>query len=70
MNTPGSLWTSVSTCLRSGSSAAPLRIDLEREGDVPILDPQSLHHAETDDVLPAVRIGDAAKRVEELLFSH
>ena len=47
---------------------APLRIDLQGQRDVAALDTDALHHPQSDDVRVALRIDDAAQRIEDLLF--
>ena len=49
---------------------ALVRIDLNGEGDVPILGLQALDHAGADDVLAAVRVDHFLERIENLLFAN
>ena len=49
---------------------ALVRINLNGEGDVPILGLQALDHAGADDVLAAVRVDYLLERIKNLLFAN
>ena len=49
---------------------ALVRIDLNSEGDVPILGLQAPDHAGADDVLAAVRVDYFLERIKNLLFAN